>query len=63
MKLKKSITKAFTAYRGSFLRAELEQPGETLDDWLEGWERAVRDGHSRISRAEAIRRWEQEQDR
>lgn len=31
---------------------------ETLEEWLEGWEAAVLSGQSRISREEAIRRWE-----
>ena len=31
--------------------------GPSLDDWLDGWENAVLDGQSHISRAEAVRRW------
>ena len=36
---------------------------ETLDEWLDGWEREYLDGQTSISRAEAIRRWEREQKR
>ena len=32
-----------------------------LADWLERWEQEYADGQTRISRDEAIRRWEQEQ--
>ena len=32
----------------------------TYDEWMEGWEAAVLDGQSSISRAEAERRWRQE---
>lgn len=32
----------------------------TLEEWLDQWEAAVEAGQSRISREEAIRRWEKE---
>lgn len=34
---------------------------ETLEEWLEAWEREYLDGQTRISREEAIKRWEAEQ--
>ena len=33
---------------------------ESLGDWLDRWEDDYADGQTRISREEAIRRWEQE---
>ena len=34
---------------------------DSLSDWLDAWEQAYADGQTRISRQEAIRRWEEEQ--
>lgn len=33
----------------------------TLEEWLEEWAEAVADGQSSISRAEAIRRWREQE--
>jgi hypothetical protein len=44
-------------------RAKDPEPDTSLREWLEDWEQAVADGQSRISRAEAIRRWESEEER
>lgn len=49
-------------YRAAAMALEMAESDdrESLADWLDRWEQDYADGQTTISRAEAIRRWEQE---